>query len=119
MIELGEKEYELNMKFGQHIAEVCDEVILVGKEQTKPIYEGLMSKGYNEKNIHVINDVKVAFKLMQELNRITSYNVCYTKLLRFVVVAVITYFNIPDHNLKDRLIESILSGITLAMAMIV
>ncbi len=36
----------------------------------------------------------------------------------FVVVAVITYFNIPDHNLKDRLIESILSGITLAMAMI-
>lgn len=36
----------------------------------------------------------------------------------FVVVAVITYFNIPDHTLKDRLIESILSGITLAMAMI-
>lgn len=36
----------------------------------------------------------------------------------FVVVAVITYFNIPDHALKDRLIESILSGITLAMAMI-
>jgi len=36
----------------------------------------------------------------------------------FVVVAIITYFNIPDHALKDRLIESVLSGITLAMAMI-
>ncbi len=38
--------------------------------------------------------------------------------LLFVVVAIITYFNIPDHSLKERLIESILSGITLAMAMI-
>ncbi len=73
MIELGEREYELNMKFGQHIAEVCDEVILVGKEQTKPIYEGLMSKNYNEKNIHIINDVKVAFKLMQELKGKETY----------------------------------------------
>lgn len=73
MIELGEKEYELNMKFGQHIADVCDEVILVGKEQTKPIYEGLLSKDYNEKNIHIINDVKIAFKLMQELKGNETY----------------------------------------------
>jgi Ca2+-transporting ATPase len=36
----------------------------------------------------------------------------------FIIVAVITYFNIPDHIFKDRVIESILSGITLAMAMI-
>lgn len=33
-------------------------------------------------------------------------------------VGVITYFNIPDHNFKDRIIESILSGVTLGMAMI-
>ncbi len=36
----------------------------------------------------------------------------------FALVGVFTYFNIPDHMLKDRIIESILSGITLAMAMI-
>lgn len=36
----------------------------------------------------------------------------------FVMVAVVTYINIPDHTLGDRLIESILAGITLAMAMI-
>lgn len=36
----------------------------------------------------------------------------------FVLVAVITYFNLSDHALQDRIIESILSGITLAMAMI-
>lgn len=36
----------------------------------------------------------------------------------FVLVAALTYFNIPDHKFGARIIESILSGITLAMAMI-
>ncbi len=36
----------------------------------------------------------------------------------FVLVGVITYINIPDHAFGARMIESILSGITLAMAMI-
>ncbi len=36
----------------------------------------------------------------------------------FALVSAITYLNIPDHVFKDRIVESILSGITLAMAMI-
>jgi len=36
----------------------------------------------------------------------------------FALVGVVTYFNIPDHPIGGRLIESVLSGITLAMAMI-
>ena len=36
----------------------------------------------------------------------------------FAAVGFITWFNIPDHSMGDRFIESILSGITLAMAMI-
>jgi len=36
----------------------------------------------------------------------------------FALVSGITYLNLPDHPLKARMIESILSGITLAMAMI-
>ena len=36
----------------------------------------------------------------------------------FMLVSVITWFNIPDHAFGERLIESVLSGITLAMAMI-
>ena len=73
MIELGDREYELNMKFGKHIAEVCDEVILVGKEQTKPIYDGLIDAGFKEKNIHIINDVKIAFDLMRKLKDGETY----------------------------------------------
>ena len=36
----------------------------------------------------------------------------------FALVGVFTYINIPDHAIGERLIESVLSGITLAMAMI-
>lgn len=38
--------------------------------------------------------------------------------LLFALVGAFTYLNIPDHVFGDRMIESILSGITLAMAMI-
>ena len=73
MIELGSEQYELNLEFGKQIADVCDEVILVGRKQTKPIYDGLMTKDYNEKHIHVINDVKIAFELMQKLKGKETY----------------------------------------------
>lgn len=36
----------------------------------------------------------------------------------FILVGIFTWFNIPYYDFHDRLIESILSGITLAMAMI-
>lgn len=67
MIELGPKEYEYNFKFGEYISKVCDEVILIGEKQTKPIYEGLMNSNYDKNKIHVLNDVKDAFKLINEL----------------------------------------------------
>ncbi len=67
MIELGEKQYEINKNFGVQISKVCDDVILIGKDQTKPIYDGLVESGYAENHIHVLNDVKLAFPLMQKL----------------------------------------------------
>ena len=36
----------------------------------------------------------------------------------FILVGIFTWLNIPDYSLRERLIESILSGVTLAMAMI-
>ena len=55
------------------------------------------------------------------LQQQTSYLVKYCSLIAavfFALAVVITYFNIPDHPLTARITESILSGITLAMAMI-
>lgn len=74
MIEVGEKEYEVNKEFGRQIAETkIDEVILIGEEKTKPIYEGLIEKKYNKKNIHILNDVMDAFPLMMELKEKETY----------------------------------------------
>lgn len=67
MIELGDKQYELNQEFGRQIADSADEVILVGKEQTKPIYEGLQLMDYPKKKIHIINDVVDAYQLIYDL----------------------------------------------------
>lgn len=67
MIELGEKEDELNKEFGKEIAEVADLTILVGQKKTKPIYEGLISKKYKKDNIIVINDVVEAYKIINNL----------------------------------------------------
>lgn len=70
MIELGPKQYELNMEFGRQIARgKLDEVILIGKEQTKPIQDGLKLEDYPEKQIHILNDVISAFPLIQKLSQ--------------------------------------------------
>ena len=69
MIELGAEQYERNMQFGEYIADVCDEVILVGEEQTRPIVAGLKNKKYKEQHIHMIQDVKLAFPLIDELKK--------------------------------------------------
>ena len=67
MIELGEEEYNLNKKYGEYISEVADYVILVGKNQTKPIYDGLIQKKFNKTKIIIINDIKEAFKIIDEI----------------------------------------------------
>ncbi len=73
MTELGDKQYELNKEFGHHIAKVCDEVVLVGKKQTKPIQDGLTSSKYNKNRIHILDDVNEAFTLIRKLKNGETY----------------------------------------------
>ena len=73
MIELGDKQYEYNKEFGKQIAKVCDEVILIGEEQTKPIMDGLVESKFNKEHIYVLNDVKKAFPLMKKLSEGSTY----------------------------------------------
>lgn len=73
MIELKDKEYELNYEFGKYMSHVADYVILIGKNQTKPIYNGLFDSKYNEKKIFILNDVKDAFPLIEKLRDNKTY----------------------------------------------
>ena len=67
MIELGEKEDELNKIFGKQIADVADYVVLVGEKKTKTIYEGLIEKGFDKDKIMVLNDVRKAYSFVSSL----------------------------------------------------
>ena len=67
MVELGAKEEELNRIFGEQISEIADKVILIGEKRTKPIYDGLVSKGYKKENIYISNDVREAYTILNKL----------------------------------------------------
>jgi UDP-N-acetylmuramoyl-tripeptide--D-alanyl-D-alanine ligase len=72
MVELGKLQDDENFKFGEKIAEVCDEVILVGKRQTKPIYEGLKNKEFNMEKVHTVKDLKEAQELISDIVKVND-----------------------------------------------
>lgn len=73
MIELGSIEDDENTKFGEYMANVCDEVILIGDKQTKAIQKGLENKKYDKKHIHILEDVIDAFTLVNKLKEKETY----------------------------------------------
>ncbi|MBR5754339.1 MAG: UDP-N-acetylmuramoyl-tripeptide--D-alanyl-D-alanine ligase, partial [Erysipelotrichaceae bacterium] len=61
MIDLGEKQSEINREFGRYMKDRADYVLLVGRKQTAPIMEGLKDAGFDEEKVLVFDDVKQAF----------------------------------------------------------
>jgi UDP-N-acetylmuramoyl-tripeptide--D-alanyl-D-alanine ligase len=60
MVELGALEGQLNEELGAKAAEVCDYVVLVGVERTKPLIRGLQGKNFPPEKIRVVRDLKGA-----------------------------------------------------------
>lgn len=60
MVELGAKQEELNFEFGQEAAKACDHIVLVGKNQTVPIYNGIKDAGYDMDNVFVADSLNEA-----------------------------------------------------------
>lgn len=73
MIELGDKLYELNKELGEYMSKKTDIAILLGKEQTKPIYDGLIEKKFKKENIYVLNDINEAFDLVRKIGNKDTY----------------------------------------------
>ncbi len=65
MVELGDKQYEYNFKFGEYAAKNCDYIILVGEKQTLPIKEGLGT--FPQDKIYVAKDLNDALGKMREV----------------------------------------------------
>ena len=68
MVELGEREYDLNRELGEFAADCCDAAILVGERQAPPIKEGLLKKGYPEDRIYVVKSLDEGVKIAYGLN---------------------------------------------------
>ena len=60
MVELGAKQEELNFEFGQESAKACDYIVLVGKAQTQPIYNGIKDAGFDMNNVYVADGLNDA-----------------------------------------------------------
>lgn len=69
MVELGEMEAELNRRFGEQAAEVCDVVVLVGARRTQPIHEGLLAGGMASEAVHVVADLGEATTLLGQIRQ--------------------------------------------------
>lgn len=65
MVELGAKQEELNYEFGQEASKACDYIVLVGKNQTVPIYNGIKDSGYNMEQVYVADNLNEALAKVQ------------------------------------------------------
>ena len=72
---------------------------------------------YGKIGMNVANAPENPTPLQKQTGKLVKLSAGIAAVL-MAMVGCVTWLNIPDHLFKDRLIESILSGITLAMAMI-
>ena len=69
MVELGERELEENERFGKQAAAVCDLVVLVGEERSRPILAGLAAASFPDDRIHVVANTSEAQALLAKTTR--------------------------------------------------
>lgn len=68
MVELGEREYELNREFGRQMAKACEAAILMGRKRSEPIKQGLIEAGFEASNIFVVDSLAAAMPILGALN---------------------------------------------------
>lgn len=64
IIEMGTKEFDVNVELGKNIAKVCDYVVIVNKVNHDALKQGLLEMGYNEKSIFEAETLKKASEII-------------------------------------------------------
>lgn len=67
IVELGDKQAEINQELGKVAAESSDFIILVGASQTVSIYNGIKEKNYPESNVFIAKNLQEALSKMNEI----------------------------------------------------
>ena len=71
IVELGNKSEEINKELGKKSAKCCDYIILVGAQQTVPIYNGIIESGYPESQLYIAKNLQDA---LSQMNKIITPN---------------------------------------------
>lgn len=69
MIELGERQDELNEAFGEEIGKSCDVAIIVGQYNREAIVRGIGKSGFDENNLHVVGSFNEAQQILSSFLR--------------------------------------------------
>ena len=69
IVELGNKSEEINKELGKKSTKCCDYIILVGAQQTVPIYNGIIEEGYPESHLYIAKNLQDA---LSQMNRIIT-----------------------------------------------
>lgn len=67
MIELGEKQYELNKILGNHIGERLDVAIIVGEYNKDALMDGINEKGFNKENLYTAESFNKAQEILSKI----------------------------------------------------
>ena len=62
LIELGDLEEKYNYELGEYAAEKCDYIYLVGENHSKPVLEGVKSKGFDENKLFIVSSPNEAMQ---------------------------------------------------------
>jgi len=63
LIELGEKEYDCNFALGLEAAKICDIIIFVGKNRSKPMVDAVNTTDFNKSDMFVASSFKEAMEI--------------------------------------------------------
>ncbi len=76
MVELGQRQYELNYKIGKAIASSCDKVIVMNKINKKALKNGILSEKFNKNNLFFAES-------RNEMNEIIKNNMSQRAVILF------------------------------------
>jgi UDP-N-acetylmuramoyl-tripeptide--D-alanyl-D-alanine ligase len=64
MIELGDKQFELNRELGRYIGENVDEAVIVGEYNRDALVSGVRDSQFPEEHLHIVDSFNDAQKLL-------------------------------------------------------
>ena len=67
IVDLGEKQYEINKELGKYAANKCDYIILVGEKQAGPINDGLIEEKHPEDKKYIAKNLEEALVKMNQI----------------------------------------------------